>query len=88
MKVAISVPDDIFSSADALAKQKNWSRSKLYVKALRDFLTRRDVDVISEALNELYDSVKAVHHDVDHHDKAASALSKKRGLDVLRNTEW
>ncbi len=35
MKTAISIPDDVFTSADRLAKQLRMSRSELYVRAVQ-----------------------------------------------------
>ena len=38
MKTAISIPDNIFESADDLAKRLGLSRSELYVKAIVQYL--------------------------------------------------
>lgn len=54
MKVAISLPDDLFESADALAKALGMSRSELYATAVAEHLAKhRDQDVTSR-LNQVY----------------------------------
>ena len=54
MKTAISVPDDLFRTAEAAARRLRVSRSKLYATALADFLERHQSDTITERLNEIY----------------------------------
>ncbi len=54
MKTAISVPDEIFESADNLAKRKGMSRSELYVTALKDFLNKHSEDEVTARLDEIY----------------------------------
>jgi metal-responsive CopG/Arc/MetJ family transcriptional regulator len=54
MKTAISIPDKIFRSADALAKRLGISRSKLYATAVNEFLMRHRERRVTERLNELY----------------------------------
>ncbi|MCY4110790.1 MAG: ribbon-helix-helix domain-containing protein [Chloroflexi bacterium] len=54
MKVAISLPDDLFESADALADALGMSRSELYATAVAEHLAKhRDQDVTSR-LNQVY----------------------------------
>ena len=53
MKTAISLPDDLFASADALAAKTGCSRSQLYAEALREYLARHDDDRVMEKLNEV-----------------------------------
>ena len=48
MKTAISLPDELFQSADHLAKRQRISRSELYAVALAEYVAKhRDVDVTS-----------------------------------------
>jgi metal-responsive CopG/Arc/MetJ family transcriptional regulator len=54
MKVAISLPDDLFDSADELAEQMGLSRSELYARAVAEYLAKhRDQDVTAR-LNAVY----------------------------------
>ncbi len=54
MKTAISVPDDLFRTAEAAARRLRVSRSKLYATALAEFLERREANAVTERLNEVY----------------------------------
>lgn len=55
MKTAISVPDDVFQAGERIAHRLGLSRSGLYAKALREFLSRYDDDEITRRLNEVYE---------------------------------
>lgn len=54
MKVAISVPDPIFSAAEMLASRMQVSRSQLYARALEEFLAKRQDSLVTEQLNAVY----------------------------------
>ncbi len=51
MKTAISIPDNVFRSAEELAHSLNISRSELYVRALRDYLEAHCQEQLTEAIN-------------------------------------
>ena len=54
MKIAISLPDDLFESADELAERMGVSRSELYARAVAEYLAKhRDEDVTAK-LNEVF----------------------------------
>ena len=61
MKTAVSIPDELFRRADELASRLGKSRSQLYREALNDYLTRRDPQAITIALNELADELGDDH---------------------------
>ena len=54
MKTAVSLPDDLFKSAEKTARRLHVSRSQLYAKAIAQFLERRDDNAITKRLNEVY----------------------------------
>ncbi len=54
MKTAISLPDSVFTEAEALAQQLGISRSELYSKALQAFLCKYDRQQILHQLNNVY----------------------------------
>lgn len=54
MKTAISIPDQVFKSAEQLASRLRVSRSELYSKALKAFLEEHRDDQVTSRLNELY----------------------------------
>ena len=57
MKTAISIPDELFHSADEAAKNLGLSRSALIQKALEDFLETKNQKAIIEKLNRVYSRV-------------------------------
>ena len=59
MKTAISIPDDIFISADHLAKRLNMSRSELYTRAIQQYLSECRHYGITEKLDKVYASENA-----------------------------
>lgn len=54
MKVAISLPDPIFSAAEELAQELQVSRSQLYAQALADYLDKRHDPAVTDRLNAVY----------------------------------
>ena len=59
MKTAISIPDDIFQSAEQLARRLGVSRSELYVQALKSYLQEHHEEGVTEALNTIYEGIRA-----------------------------
>jgi len=57
MKTAISIPDNIFRSADSFAKRHGLSRSELYATAVAEFLSRRRGKQITSRLDSVYDEI-------------------------------
>ena len=54
MKTAISIPDELFTSADALAERLGVSRSQLYATAVAEFLAKHAGADITARLNAVY----------------------------------
>jgi metal-responsive CopG/Arc/MetJ family transcriptional regulator len=54
MKTAISIPDDIFASADQLAEQLGVSRSELYATAVAEFVAKHQATDVTARLDQLY----------------------------------
>jgi metal-responsive CopG/Arc/MetJ family transcriptional regulator len=53
MKTAISIPDDVFAEADALARVLKTSRSELYSRAVREFVARHSSDDVTATLDRV-----------------------------------
>jgi len=51
MKTAISIPDDVFEDAEALARATGQSRSQLYSRAVREYVARHAPDSVTAALD-------------------------------------
>ncbi|HEX8693199.1 MAG TPA: hypothetical protein VF746_12305 [Longimicrobium sp.] len=54
MKTAISLPDDLFAAADALAGRLGVSRSELYATAVAEFLAKHTASEVTARLDRLY----------------------------------
>jgi len=54
MKTTVSLPDPLFTAADALAERLDVSRSELYATALAEFVAKHADTEITERLNEVY----------------------------------
>jgi len=54
MKTAISLPDDLFESADELAERLGVSRSELYADAVAEYLAKHRGQDVTARLNEVY----------------------------------
>lgn len=52
--MAISIPDDLFDSAETLGRRLGVSRSGLYASALAEFLAKHQGRRTTERLNRLY----------------------------------
>ncbi len=57
MKTAISLPDPLFESAEAVAAELGISRSQLYATAIREFVQAQARNGITESLNRVYEKV-------------------------------
>jgi metal-responsive CopG/Arc/MetJ family transcriptional regulator len=54
MKVALSIPDELFDSAETLIKKLRVSRSRLYATALAEFVVKHRGRKTTERLNAVY----------------------------------
>lgn len=59
MKTAISIPDDLFVSAEHVARRLGLSRSELYATALREYLASHRFEDVTEQLNAVYEEEKS-----------------------------
>lgn len=54
MKTAISIPDELFASADKLADALGVSRSQLYATAVAEFLAKHRAGNVTARLDAVY----------------------------------
>lgn len=54
IKTAISMQKSLFEQAEALAREKKVSRSRLFVMALEDYLRREENRKLARQLTEVY----------------------------------
>lgn len=78
MKVAVSIPDDVFAEAESLAKRLKASRSQIYSRALGEFLGRHAPDRVTEQMNDVISSVGEETDD----------FSRRAARRTLRRVEW
>lgn len=57
MKVAISIPDNLFHEAETVAEDLGLSRSGLYGRALAEFVKQHRGQIITDRLNAVYSDV-------------------------------
>jgi predicted transcriptional regulator len=77
MKTAISIPDEVFGQAEALAKSTHQSRSQLYSRAVREYVARHSADSVTAAL----DTVLA-------QESPDSDFAVEASRRILEGTEW
>jgi metal-responsive CopG/Arc/MetJ family transcriptional regulator len=56
MKIALSIPDDLFESGETLSKRMGVTRSRLYATALAEFVAKHRDSNITARLNTVYGS--------------------------------
>ena len=66
MKVAVSIPDDVFRQADAAARRRKWPRSKLYAEAIKAFVAASDQDSVTDRLNAVHERPTGVEPALHH----------------------
>lgn len=78
MKVAISIPDEIFKESETLVKDMKTSRSHLYSRAVQEFVSRHAPDQVTEAMNRVCKKVQTKP------DRFVSSASRR----TLERSEW
>jgi metal-responsive CopG/Arc/MetJ family transcriptional regulator len=77
MKTAISIPDDVFEDAERYARETNQSRSRLYSRAVREYLARHKKDSVTAKLDALCEELGE-----------ADAFAIEAARRTLGNSEW
>lgn len=54
MKIAISIPNDVFDEVEKIAKEQKKSRSQVFVSAAREYIRRRETRRLIETLDDVY----------------------------------
>jgi len=53
MKTAVSIPDEVFESAERLARRTKKSRSQLFSDAVREYVARHAPDDVTDAMDRV-----------------------------------
>lgn len=78
MKIAVSVPQDVFERAERLARREGRSRSDVYSSAVREYVARHAPDEVTEALDRVVAEVGPER------DTFVAAASRR----TLASSEW
>jgi predicted transcriptional regulator len=78
MKIAVSIPDDVYLRAEQLAGETNRSRSRLYSDALGEYLARHGTDAVTAGMNEALAGI----------DQRPDAFLTAVNRSVLAKSEW
>jgi antitoxin MazE6 len=78
MKIAVSIPYDVFERAERLARRTSRSRSRLFCDALREYLDRHSPEKVTEAMNNACAEIQKMT------DPFVSSVARR----VLEQSEW
>ncbi|HVI11139.1 MAG TPA: ribbon-helix-helix protein, CopG family [Candidatus Binatia bacterium] len=78
MKTAVSIPNELFDTAERLARRTQKSRSPLFSDALREYVARRSPDKITESMDRALTKIG------EEHDRFIAFASSRR----LEQSEW
>jgi metal-responsive CopG/Arc/MetJ family transcriptional regulator len=78
MKIAVSIPDEVFEGAERLARRTKKSRSQLFSDALKEYVARHASDDVTDAMNRVCDELG------NRKDKFVSSASQR----ILERGEW
>jgi metal-responsive CopG/Arc/MetJ family transcriptional regulator len=56
MKVALSIPDELFETGERVSKRLGVSRSRLYANALAEYVAKHESRKITDRLDAIYGS--------------------------------
>jgi metal-responsive CopG/Arc/MetJ family transcriptional regulator len=82
MKTAVSLPDTLYERAEQTASYMGIPRSQLFARALEEFISRHNGEMITEQINKVYEQI----------DQSAFEPYLAAGLEPLRritkNDAW
>ena len=84
MKTAVSIPDDVFAEAERLASRLQISRSKLYARALAEFVARHDDDSLTLQVNNVIQGLIESGESVNDNRSFLKAAAQR----ILPHSEW
>jgi metal-responsive CopG/Arc/MetJ family transcriptional regulator len=78
MKTAVSIPNEVFTEAERLARLLDKSRSEVYSPALAEYLGRHAPDRVTEAMDRVCAAVG------EQSDEFAATAARR----ILKQSEW
>ena len=82
MKTAVSIPDDVFEEAERLARRMKCSRSKIFSRALAEYIARHSADRVTEAMDRALAELDGAPA------PAPDPFAVAAGRRMLARTEW
>jgi metal-responsive CopG/Arc/MetJ family transcriptional regulator len=79
MKIAVSIPDDVFAEAESLAQRLKTSRSELYSHALTEFVGHHAPERVTEQMNQVL---------IELGESEPDAFRAEAARRVFKRTEW
>jgi metal-responsive CopG/Arc/MetJ family transcriptional regulator len=79
MKIAVSVPDEVFEEAERLARRMKRSRSEVYSRALAEYVARHAPDRVTEAMDRALAEIG---------EPAADQFRRAASRRVLARSDW
>ena len=80
MKTVVSIPDDVFEEAERLARRMKCSRSKIFSRALAEYIARHSADRVTEAMDRVLAELDGA--------PASDPFAVAAGRRTLDRTEW
>lgn len=81
MKVAVSIPDDVYHGAEALAARYKMPRSRLYARALSQFIAGHEQDDLTASINA---ALEAIGNEPDD----CADFVREAARQTFARTEW
>jgi predicted transcriptional regulator len=78
MKVAVSVPDDVFEEAERLARRTKRSRSEVYSRALAEYVARHAPNRVTEGMDRALADIG----------EAADKFPRSASRRILKRSTW
>jgi metal-responsive CopG/Arc/MetJ family transcriptional regulator len=80
MKVAVSIPQDVFDDAERLARASGRSRSRVYAEAVREYVARHSADEVTERIDRALSEIGP--------EEDGGELRRVTARRVLRAADW
>lgn len=88
MKTAISIPDEIFESAEALASRLGVSRSQLYATAIARLIAEHERGQVTARLDAVYGDAGSESSRLEPGHTALQSRAVQRGGADSRSDAW
>jgi metal-responsive CopG/Arc/MetJ family transcriptional regulator len=81
MKIAISIPDDVFQEVESYVAEQKCSRSEVFARAVAQFFEKSKNAKLLDAINEVYSTPESAE------DKAVQQTTKKHFAKTVLSKE-